>query len=156
MPEDQEAWSIIAIPKSQVEMLHDEWFQRRATNGVTNGDSVMDGAASVQDTQGMRDQPKKRSVAMRYSRDGVPSLACSDEKGNVYRPWFNFRPDLNDSQWEVVDRAMATNSCLVHAFSKPGAGWVTVPPERPEQPKRSDVGGVRRSSRLKQEVHLED
>jgi hypothetical protein len=96
------------------------------------------------------------SLVIRYSRDGVPSMACSDEKGEVYCAWSDFRPDLHEEQWDDIYGEMASNSCIFQAFSKPGAEWATVSPERPEQPKRSSGGGVRRSSRLKQEVHLED
>lgn len=158
MSKDQEAWNIIAIPKSKVEVLHDEWFQYSDSSEMTNGDFIMEGATSDPAPKKRKAQLKKRSVAMRYSRDGVPSIACSNEEGNIHWAWFDFRPDLVDSQWEVVYDAMASNSCLVYAFSKPGVGWVTVPPERPEQPerpKRSSGRGVRRSSRLKREVHSE-
>ncbi|UKZ62905.1 uncharacterized protein TrAtP1_004137 [Trichoderma atroviride] len=150
MPEDQEAWNIIAIPKSQVTVIEKKEFQSDAPNETTNGDDNVEGTEPA--------ELKRPSVhvAMRYSRDGVPSMACSDEKGEVYCAWSDFRLDLNEMQWDNIQGDMATNSCLIYAFSKPGVGWVTVPPEQPEQPKRSSGGGVRLPSNLNQEVHLED
>lgn len=148
MPEDQEAWNIIAIPKSQVTVIENGSSQSDAPSETTNG------ADNVKNTKPAA--LKKTSVAMRYSRDGLPSMACSDEKGEVYCAWSDFRLDLNEMQWDDIQVDMATNSCLIYAYSKPGARWITVPPEEPEQPGRSSGGGVRLPSRLKQEVHLED
>lgn len=148
MPEDQEAWNIIAIPKSQVTVIENGGSQSDAPSETTNG------ADNVKNTKPAA--LNKTSVAMRYSRDGLPSMACSDEKGEVYCAWSDFRLDLNEVQWDDIQIDMATNSCLIYAYSKPGLGWVTVPPEEPEQPRRSSGGGVRLPSRLKQEVHLED
>ncbi|KAK1250450.1 hypothetical protein MKX08_010453 [Trichoderma sp. CBMAI-0020] len=150
MPEDQEAWNIIAIPRSQVTVIVKEEFQSDAPNETTNVDN------NVEATEPAEVKRTSVHVAMRYSRDGVPSMACSGEKGEVYSAWSDFRLDLNEVQWDDIQRDMATNSCLIYAFSKPGVGWVTVPPEQPEQLKRSGGGGVRPPSKLKQEVHLED
>lgn len=144
MPEDQEAWIIIAIPKSQVNVI-EYGSKADAPSKGTDGDT------NVEDTEPA--ELKKKRVAIRYSRDGVPSLACSDEKGEVYCAWSDFRPDLSERQWDDIQEDMATNLCLMYAFSKPGAGWVTVPAE---QPGGSSDGGVKLSWRLKQEVHLED
>ncbi|KAL6908387.1 hypothetical protein GGI43DRAFT_429412 [Trichoderma evansii] len=159
MPKEEEAWNIIAIPKSKVKVLHDEWFQRHDPSEMINDDLIMADATSDTVPKERKAHLKKRSVAMGYSRDGVPSIACSNEEDSIYGAWFDFRPDIDGSQWEVLYDAMATNSCLVNALSKPEVGWITVPPERPERPerpKRSSGGDVRRSSRLKQEMHLED
>lgn len=136
--------------------MYDERLQRHAPSEMTNGDFITEDAAPDSAFQESKARLVSTFVAMRYSRDGIPSMACSDKKGEVYSAWFDFRPDLRDVQWDKIYDTMTINSCLVHAISKPGVGWVTVPPERPEQPKRSSGGGVRRSSRLKQEVHLED
>lgn len=144
MPEDQEAWIIVAIPKSQVNVI--EYGSK--TDALSKG---IDGDANAEDAEPA--ELKKTSIAMRYSRDGVPSLACSDKKGEVYCAWSDFRPDLCEQQWDDIQGDMATNLCLIYAFSKPGTGWVTVPPE---QSRRSSGGGVGLSSGLKQEVHLKD
>lgn len=151
MSEDQEAWNIIAIPKSQVKVVENPGSQSDVSSETTNGED------NVEDTE--LAEPKKISVAIRYSRDGVPSMLCSDEKGVTLWAWSDFRSDLCEQQWDDIQGDMATNSCLIYASSKPGAGWVTVPPEQPEQPeqpKRSSGGSVRSPSKLKQEVLLED
>lgn len=148
MCEDPEAWNIIAIPKSQIKVVENPGSQSNAPRETTNGDD------DVEDTEPA--ELKKISVVIRYSRDGVPSMACSDEKGMVLRAWSDFRSDLCEQQWDEIQGDMATRSCLIYTSSKPGAGWVTVPPVQPEQPKRSSGGDVGLSSNLKKEVHLED
>jgi hypothetical protein len=155
MFEDQEAWTIIAIPKPQVEVVIDDWLPRRSPSETTNGDDIMEKATTDYAPQERnKSQRKRRALAIRYSRDGVPSMACSKKSGDVDSAWFEFRTDLDEMHWDTVHAAMMANSCLVHAFSKPGVGWVTVAPGKPDQPRRSS--GTRRSSRLKQEVHSED
>jgi hypothetical protein len=148
MSEDQEAWNIIAIPKSQVKVVENPGSQSDVSSETTNGED------NVEDTE--LAEPKKISVAIRYSRDGVPSMSCSDEKGVTLWAWSDFRSDLCEQQWDEIQGDMATRSCLIYTSSKPGAGWVTVPPVQPEQPKRSSGGDVGLSSNLKKEVHLED
>lgn len=126
MCEDPEAWNIIAIPKSQIKVVENPGSQSNAPRETTNGDD------DVEDTEPA--ELKKISVVIRYSRDGVPSMACSDEKGMVLRAWSDFRSDLCEQQWDEIQGDMATRSCLIYTSSKPGAGWVTVPPVQPEQP----------------------
>ncbi|KAL7927773.1 hypothetical protein ACQKWADRAFT_308502 [Trichoderma austrokoningii] len=144
MSEDQEAWNIVAIPKSKVRVLQDKSSQSQAPGEMTTGSDNMWAMAPGSVFHKIRDQPKKPSkdepkktaVTMRYSRDGVPSMACSDKKGQAFYAWYNFRWDLRELQWDEIHDAMVRNSCLVHALSKPGVGWVAIPPERPEQSKR--------------------
>ncbi|KAM0251119.1 hypothetical protein ACHAQJ_008325 [Trichoderma viride] len=155
MSDDKEAWTIVAIPKSQVEVVLDDWFPRDPQSEMTNGDYIMESATpDPAPPERRKPQIKVGAIAIRYSRDGVPSMACSKKTGDVDSAWFGFRTDLDEMHWDMVHGAMMTNSCLVHGFSKPGVGWITVAPEKAEPLRQS--GGTRRSSRLKQEVHLEE
>ncbi|KAH6606663.1 hypothetical protein Trco_005816 [Trichoderma cornu-damae] len=176
MSEEQEAWTIVAIPKSQIETLEEAWQPCHAPDEMTSGGYIME---SVMPRHARQEraypQRKRRALAFRYSRDGVPGMATSKKPGDVDSALLGFRNDLDEMHWDTVQAAMKTNSCLVYALSKPGADWIGVAPEQPEQPMQSDSqgnsgkragahasrrtkrsSGVRRSSSLKHEVHSED
>ncbi|KAL7941708.1 hypothetical protein V8C42DRAFT_360704 [Trichoderma barbatum] len=162
---EDEAWVIIAIPKSQIETLEDTWGRYPVPGKETHGDYLMDMSilhAMRQDTQ---NHQKRKELAFRYSRDGVPSIVTSKKSGNVDSPWFGLRTDIDEMRWEGVHDAMKTNSCLVHVLSAVDADWIHVTPGQSEQleqreksaeaqtPRRMKrLGGARKSSNLKNEV----
>lgn len=166
---EAEAWVIIAIPKSQLETLEDAWHLYPAPGKETNGDYIMESVMPHHIRQDKRNSQRRRGLAFRYSRDGVPGVATSKKTGDADSPWFGFRTDFDEIQWEMVQAAMKTNSCLVYALSTMDAEWIHVAAEQPEEPKQSRKRAAaqmsretkrsncaRRSSSLKHEVHSED
>lgn len=139
VPKDQLGWIIIAIPKSQIDTLEDAWHLRSPSEVKTTGDFMMENLMPpYMKLERAQAQSKKRmGLAFRYSRDGVPCVASSKKAGDVDSPWFGVRTGPDGENWETVHKAMRTNTCLVHAYSKPGAEWVTVAPEKLRQPEKS-------------------
>ncbi|KAM6488561.1 hypothetical protein HDV62DRAFT_385483 [Trichoderma sp. SZMC 28011] len=166
---EDEAWVIIAIPKSQIETLEYAWSFCPARENETHGDYIMDLTVPHSVREDSQNYEKRKGLAFRYSRDGVPSIASSKKSGDGDSMWFGFRTDVDEMQWERIQEDMETNKCLVHALSKIDAEWVHVAPEQDrkvEQPrKRAEAevphktkssSGVRRFSNLRNEVHSED
>ncbi|KAL7798145.1 hypothetical protein V8C37DRAFT_399467 [Trichoderma ceciliae] len=154
MSEEQEAWAILAIPKSQIETVEDRWHPCQNPGEETKGDYIME---SVMPHYVRHEIPKsqkgRRAVAFRYSRDGVPGMASSKKPGDVDSAWFEFRTDFDDTHWEIVQAAMTMNSCLVHGISKLDAEWIRVAPEQPEQPKQSKQHNGRKSTTKRAAAH---
>ncbi|KAH0528406.1 hypothetical protein TsFJ059_003278 [Trichoderma semiorbis] len=166
---EDEAWVIIAIPKSQIETLEYDWSFCPARENETHGDYIMDLTIPHNVRQDSQNYDKRKGLAFRYSRDGVPSIASSKKSSNGDSMWFGFRTDVDEMQWERIQEDMETNKCLVHALSKIDAEWVYVAPEQDrkiEEPKKrteaevpnktKSSSGVRRFSNLRNEVHSED
>ncbi|KKP01167.1 hypothetical protein THAR02_06732 [Trichoderma harzianum] len=166
---EDEAWVIIAIPKSQIETLEYAWSLCHAPENETHGDYIMDLTIPHSVRQDSQNYEKRKGLAFRYSRDGVPSMATSKKSSDGGSMWFGFRTDVDEMQWERIQEDMETNSCLVHALSKIDAEWVHVVPDqgrKVEQPKKrieaevpqktKSSSGVRRFSNLRKEVHSED
>ncbi|PNP54178.1 hypothetical protein THARTR1_05385 [Trichoderma harzianum] len=167
--ENDEAWVIIAIPKSQIETLEYAWSFCPAPESETHGDYIMDITVPHSVREDSQNHDKRKGLAFRYSRDGVPSIASSKKSSDGDSMWFGFRTDVDSMQWERIEEDMKTNSCLVHALSGIDAEWEHVAPERgrkveepekrtearePHKAKRSS--DVRRCSNLRNEVHSED
>ncbi|UKZ77220.1 hypothetical protein TrVFT333_004939 [Trichoderma virens FT-333] len=127
-----EAWVIIAIPKSQIETLEDAWSLYPAPEKETHGDYIIDITIPHSVRQDTQNSQRRRALAFRYSRDGVPSMASSKKSGDVDSMWFGFRTDADEMQWERVQEAMKTDSCLVYALSGIDAKWIHVAPQQPE------------------------
>ncbi|OPB38949.1 hypothetical protein A0O28_0046540 [Trichoderma guizhouense] len=166
---EDEAWVIIAIPKSQIETLEYDWSFCPARENETHGDYIMDLTVPHSVREDSQNYDKRKGLAFRYSRDGVPSIASSKKSSDGDSMWFGFRTDVDEMQWERIQEDMETNKCLVHALSKMDAEWVHVAPEQyrkiEEPQKRTEAevphktkssSGVRRFSNLRNEVHSGD
>lgn len=161
---EDEAWVIIAIPKSQIETLEYAWSFCPAREDETHGDYIMDITVPHSVREDSQNYNKRKGLAFRYSRDGVPSMASSKKSSDGDSMWFGFRTDVDEMQWERIEEDMKKNSCLVHALSKIDAEWEHVAPRRDrkvEQPekvphKAKGSSDVRRCSNLRNEVHSED
>ncbi|KAL7956253.1 hypothetical protein V8C34DRAFT_326395 [Trichoderma compactum] len=161
---EDEAWVIIAIPKSQLETLEYAWSFCPARENETHGDYIMDVTVPHSVREDSQNHDKRKGLAFRYSRDGVPSMASSKKSSDGDSMWFGFRTDVDEMQWERIEEDMKTNSCLVHALSRIDAEWEHVAPKQgrkveqpdkvPHKAKRSS--DVRRCSNLRNEVHSED
>ncbi|OTA04656.1 hypothetical protein A9Z42_0052580 [Trichoderma parareesei] len=87
-----EAWIIMAIPKSQIEVLEESWMKDATPGSRTNGDYLLSCAIPWK----MRSEDKaitqrRKGVAYRYSRDGFPALATSKKTGDINDVWSGFR-----------------------------------------------------------------
>ncbi|KAL7818052.1 hypothetical protein V8C44DRAFT_355435 [Trichoderma aethiopicum] len=179
----REAWIIMAIPKTQIEVLEESWKKPADPSGETTGDWLL--SCAIPYTMRSEDiavTQRRKGVAYRYSRDGFPALATSKKTGELKDLWWGFRDqEVDGIMWTFTERHMATNSCLVHGLSAVDADWVHVPPQvaeaeeeqqeqqqqqgepmkrraegtqRPRGAKRT--GGERKPSGLRNEVHEED
>ncbi|KAK5997173.1 hypothetical protein PT974_02526 [Cladobotryum mycophilum] len=99
-------------------------------------------------------QPGTIGIAFRYSKNGVPTFACSErpdrlramgfdpeflsvtdmpafyeDDDDTWWEFFHQKATKNREMWEAVRKSMAENLCLMRGISKPGTGWVTVGPE---------------------------
>ncbi|KAL7911201.1 hypothetical protein GGI35DRAFT_446809 [Trichoderma velutinum] len=165
----KEAWVIIAIPKSQIETLEDAWSLYPTPEKETHGDYIMDTTIPHSVREDSQNYMRRRGLAFRYSRDGVPSMASSKKSGDADSMWFGFRTDVDVMQWEKIQEDMKRNSCLVHALSRIDAEWIHITAkqcgmiEQPEKISEAQTShktkrssGVRRVSNLKNEVHPEE
>ncbi|KAL7819097.1 hypothetical protein V8C26DRAFT_427910 [Trichoderma gracile] len=126
-----EAWIIMAIPKTQIEVLEESW-KNDATPGVQNtGDYLLSCAIPWRiRAEGEAITQRRKGVAYRYSRDGFPALATSKKTGELNDLWWGFRDtEIDSSMWAFVQREIAMNACLVHGLSVVDGDWVHVPPQ---------------------------
>lgn len=102
--------------------------------------------------------PHRLILAFQLSRDGVPYFACTPKTRAVFEDryrhheylwvdgirgisraystdtfWKKFveRAASNEQSWYRVQQAIMTYQCVMEVESKPGVGWVYVPPTSP-------------------------
>lgn len=157
-----ESWVVFAIPKFQIMKLKECWEPPSTSDG-RDEETAFDlltprlgnfGKLKLDAYDGSTTQ--RLHLAFQYSKDGVPSFACSAKPtltsdkymiddflwvDNVSGPsmeistrewWYRLgcRIKLDRFRWQNVQQAMAKFSCLVEVRSKSGAGWVDAPPEQ--------------------------
>ncbi|VUC38160.1 unnamed protein product [Clonostachys rosea] len=122
------SWVIIAMPKRQIMQLSADYLN----------------------------STKQLTMSLQLTKDGVPSMICSDapkvvasnltgpknflwvskmpgaRRGRRQRWWKQFQnlATLNARSWEAVQANMERFECLVEVVSKPGADFVHVGPEK--------------------------
>ncbi|KAL6851586.1 hypothetical protein J3F83DRAFT_765094 [Trichoderma novae-zelandiae] len=155
-------------PAPDVEVLEESWTLDAIPGVRTTGDYIMQCATMPTH---LRSEDKavtqrRKGVAYRYSRDGVPGLAMSKKTGELKDLWWGFRDsEVDVVSWELRQREMSINACLMHGLSAVDAEWVHVPPEVSEEQQQQGeprkrpakrASGERKPSGLRNEVREED